>query len=158
MTTFGTLSAGIQQVLSKLSACAGVAIVQEDSQNITTEIAKATGSVGMLILLGIPPFDNTTPLGKLINAKIEIEILVREVPSIWRRTSNQNPIHCSDLGQTVAAALQNVWFQGYQPIRVLKGMPLGSITTKLPGAEPVVFQDYLVQIETMQIFNLSTGS
>lgn len=154
MTTFGTLSTGIQQVLTNLSACAGVSIVQEDSQDIATEVAKATASIGMLVLLGIPVFTNDSPLGKLINAKIEIEILVQEVPAIWRRSKNANPIHCSDLAQAVGQALQNVWFQGYQPLRVMRGDPLGSLTAKAANGDPIVFQAYKLQIETMQIFNL----
>lgn len=146
----------MQSVLTELPACAGVSIVQEDSQSLSTEIAKALASIGMMILLGTPGFRNDVPLGKLVNAKIEVELLVREVPTIWRRSKNPNPIHCSDLGQAVAQALQNVWFAGFQPLRIIHGYPLGSVSAKGASSEPIIFQDFLLQIETMQIFNLAT--
>ncbi len=135
----------------------GVSLVQEDAQDIETEIAKATGEVGMLVLLGVPAFGNDSPLADRVNARIQIEILVREVPAIWRAASNtaqQTPVHCSDLGQAIAPALQGLVVTGYQPLRMLKGEPLGNFISQQQkeAGEAVIYQDYRLELETMQIF------
>lgn len=153
MTPFSTLSAAIQAALAALDSTAGVSIIQEDSQNIAVEIQKATGSVGMMILLGIPGFKNKdAKLSSVVNADLTVEILVREVPAIWRRKANANAIHCSDLGQAIAPALQGLVVTGFEDLRVLGGYPVGNFAAARQGQDPLVFQDYVVQLETMQVF------
>jgi hypothetical protein len=154
MTPFSTLSQAIQDKLKALSTCAGVSIVQDDDQNVATMIAKATGSIGMLILLAIPDFKNKDgTLTNIINADLKIQILIREVPTIWRRQSNNNPIHCSDLAQAISPPLQGLVVPGFEPLRILTGLPLGNFVTMLTSGKTVSFQDYLLELETMQIFS-----
>jgi hypothetical protein len=152
LTPFTTLSQAIQAQLVTLSQMAGVSIVQEDSQDISTEITKATSEIGMMVLLGIPGLENESPLSDYINGKIRVEILIREVPAIWRLASNANPIHCSDLGQAIAPGLQGFIVAGFEPLRVIKGEPLGNFTEKQSSS---VFQDYRLEIETMQVFEIA---
>lgn len=159
MTDFCTLTSGIKAAIGQFapSQIAGVSIVIEDDENLGSMIAKATGQIGMLVFIGIPHFKNEDgKLASLINATLNVEVLIREVPTIWRRSANQNPIHCSDLGQAVAAAVQGAGIAGFQPLRVISGMPLGKLLAD-PGTVQPPWQDYLVIIETMQIFNLSSG-
>jgi hypothetical protein len=153
MTPFSTLSQGIQQALSALDVAAGVSLVQDDAQDLVTEVTKAYDQTGMMILLGTPEFKNEDKLADVVNAIISVEILVREVPTLWRNNGTANTIHCADLGQAIAPALQGLYIPGFEKLRVLTGESLGKALGEREGQEPLIFQDYLLVIQTMQIFS-----
>ncbi len=147
MTPFTTLSQAIQIKLESLASFAGVVLVQEDDGDVPTMIEKEIGRVGMGALLGVPDFVNEdATLANVINAKIKIQILFIEVPSLWR-TDNSKP-HCADLGQSSGAALQGLVVDGFEPLRVLNGQ---RVVDKEIGPLGL----YWLEIETMQIFDAS---
>src|SRR5581483_3559677 len=146
MTPFSTLSAAIQAKLQSLSIMAGVAMIQEDAGDVPTMIEKELGRVGMGALFGTPDFTNDDPLCDVINAKIKVQILFMEVPTLWRKTVNKP--HCADLGQAASPALQGLASNGFEPLRVLRGEP---VVDKEIGAVGL----YRLEIETMQIFDAS---
>lgn len=158
MSDFSTLTNGIQAAIGQFAPkqSAGAAIVQEDDEDVSSEILKAQQSLGMMILIGIPEFKNQDKLADVLNAIISVEILIREVPALWRVASNANPIRCQDLGKAVAAALQGAVITGFEKLRVIHGESLGNIRGKDSLNNPTVFQDYLLVVETVEIFNPAT--
>lgn len=145
MSTFSNLSTAIQNQINAKAAAAGAALVQEDAGDLATQLEKKLGSVGMMALIGTPQFTNNDPLSLLINAKIRVQILIMEIPSIWRKDGTR--IHGPDWGQKIAAALQALRVTGFQDLRVLNGQPVDS------PKEASVVNLYRIELETMQIFS-----
>lgn len=145
MSTFSNLSTAIQNQINAKAAAAGAVLVQEDAGDIPTQIEKKLGSVGLMALIGTPQFANDDPLSLLINARIKVQILIMEIPAIWRKDATR--IHGPDWGQKMAAALQALRVTGFQDLRVLSGSPVDS------PKEASIVNLYRLELETMQIFS-----
>ena len=112
MSKLKTLTDAESAVLTPLLAqgrpLAGAALVVEDMQDLNTEIVKSMSDIGLMILLGVPLFTNSRDnSGALIAASISQQILVGEVPAVWRNAADTN-VHCQDAARIVAASLQGL--------------------------------------------------
>ena len=144
MSTFSTLTTAQVTKLNSVASLAKVAVVLEDTADLQAEIATALGSVGLIVLIGIPSFKNESDFTAQITAEIDQQILVQECPSVWRNDPT-NP-HCQDVALKVATALQGLTVAGFQKLRIAGGMPLGNIKPD-PNAE-ISFQDYRLDLKT----------
>ena len=144
MSTFSTLTAAQVAKLQTVAALNAVAIVVEDTSDLTAEMAAQISAVGLVILIGIPAFKNESDMTKNVTADIDQQILIRECPPVWR--NNAALPHCQDVAVAVAAALQGLNVAGFQLLRVIGGQPLGNIRPD-PKKE-ISFQDYRLDLKT----------
>ena len=140
MSTFATLTAAIIAQLNATAALEGVAWVLEDTADLDTEIAEQLGQFGMMGLIGIPRFENQAPFGSTVTATVKLQLLLSEVPSVWRE-DNDTP-HCQDIARIAAAALQGLQAPGFNKLRVMTGEPTG-----VDKADPK-FQYFRLDLET----------
>jgi hypothetical protein len=145
MASLTDLSNAIQTRITAAANAPGATLVQEDAGNVPVQIEKQLGGVGLMALLGTPQFTNDDPLAALINARIKVQILVMEVPAIWR--ANASRVHGPDWGRQIAAALQALRVPGFQDLRVLSGGPAD------PPKDADAVNLYRLELETMQIFS-----
>jgi hypothetical protein len=144
MSTLKTLTDAEIAKLAAVSQLAGIPVVVEDTADLTAEIATQVGTVGMVILIGIPSFKNESSFSTDLPAEIEQQILVRECPAVWR--NNPDNIHCQVAAQMVAQSLQALTVAGFQTLKVVGGMPLGNI--RPDPQKPISFQDYRLELRT----------
>ena len=145
MASLTDLSNAIQTRIGAAANVPGAKLVQEDAGNVPVQIEKQLGSVGLMALLGTPAFTNDDPLSLLINARIKVQILVMEVPALWRKDAGR--VHGPDWGRQIAAALQALNVPGFQDLRLLSGGPVE------PPKDADAVNLYRLEIETMQIFS-----
>ncbi len=95
----------------------GAAIVTEDTADLQTQIDKAIGNIGMLILIGEPIFDQVasefSPTGTL---KITLAVAIGEIPVIWR-TATTKP-KAKDVALIVTQLLHNLKIDGFVNLKV----------------------------------------
>jgi len=145
-------SAVLTPLLARGKPLAGAALVVEDSHDLNNEILRAMGELGLMILIGVPLFTNSRDnSGALVAAGISQQILVGEVPAIWRNVPDTN-VHCQDAARIVAAALQGLLLPNQQRLRVVFGMPLGTFKGEFKKSE-TVFQYYRLELETNMTFD-----
>ena len=154
--TFSDLHDAEFAVLNPLLAngrkLAGVAVVREDVADLNTEILQAMSSVGLMILLGTPPFDNSKGnTGPLVVAGVRQQILIGEVPAVWRN-ADDTKIHCQDAALVVAASLQGLLLPNHQRLIVTGGTPLGTFKGEMKKTESV-FQYYRLELEVAMTFS-----
>ena len=147
MSTLKTLTDAENTALTNVAALNGVTIVVEDDADLTTEIAKALGTLGMLVMIGLPSFHNEVTFAPVITAKIDQQILISEVPSLWRDANDDKP-HGSVVAQMVAQSLHGLRVAEFQQLRCKTGEPHGSGLLKLNDGSHVTFQMYIVTLET----------
>jgi hypothetical protein len=95
-----------------------VTILIEDAQDLETKINKALNELGMLVLIGQPVLENTTPLSQRANFKVSVSVAVGENPLLWRGA--HKPV-CLDVVQTAVQLLQGFQIQGFLALKVLRG-------------------------------------
>ena len=155
MSTFKSLTDQESAVLTPLLAAgqslAGASLVVEDVQDLNTEITQAMGEIGLMILIGMVPFDNAADksAGAVI-AACKQQILIGEVPAIWRNAADTN-VHCQDAARIVAKALQGLLLDNQQRLHVVSGTPLGTFKGEIK-TNPSVFQYYRLELETVIAF------
>jgi len=98
---------------------AGIAVLTEDTNDLTTKIAKAIDQIGMLVLIGEPHYVNSTPTAPQSGLKVNFAIAVGETPIIWRDAANLKP-HCKDVSEYVNQLLAQFPVAGFLPLRVLR--------------------------------------
>ncbi|HEX9046098.1 MAG TPA: hypothetical protein VF988_03650 [Verrucomicrobiae bacterium] len=144
MSTFKTLTDAQAAKLAGTAALNGITVIAEDTGDLPTEISEALGSVGLIVLLGIPSFKNDTSFSGGINAEVDQQILIQECPSVWRNDPTHP--HCQDVAIAVAAALQGLIAPGFQLLRVVNGETLGNI--KPDPNNPISLQHYKLELKT----------
>jgi hypothetical protein len=145
-------SAVLTPLLAQGQPLAGASLVVEDTQDLNAEILKSMSDIGLMILLGVPSFDNSRDnSGSKVAAGISQQILVGEVPAVWRNAADTN-VHCQDAARIVAAALQGLLLPNHQRLRVVFGMPLGTFKGEFKKSESV-FQYYRLELETNMTFD-----
>jgi hypothetical protein len=139
-------SATLAPLLAAGKSLAGASVVVEDVQDLNTEIVQAMSDIGLMILLGTPSFTNrsgTSP-GSIV-AAIDQEILIGEVPAVWRNAGDTN-VHCQVAAQIVSVALQGLLLGTNQRLSVISGEPLGTFKGEVKS-NPSVFQYYRLHVE-----------
>ena len=131
MATLSDLTAAIvsrlqsaQQPGGAAPQLTGAVILREDAHDLETEINKAIGQTGMLILVGQPHFTNTATLtNPAAQLKINTAIAIGELPALWRRprADGQPRPHAVDAVQLVTQLLHHYKIDGFQPLCVLRG-------------------------------------
>ncbi|HEV2207307.1 MAG TPA: hypothetical protein VG167_00915 [Verrucomicrobiae bacterium] len=129
MSNLGLYAAAIQARLQEKQGQPGyvlndVVILTEDALELETQISKALGEVGMMILIGTPELDNTTAEKTVANMKVQSDLAVGEVPTLWRGDGKPT---CTEVTAEVIARLQGFRVSGFQPLAVLRG---GSVPDK----------------------------
>ena len=97
----------------------GIQILTEDTNDLTTKIAKAIDSIGMLVLIGEPHYVNGTPTAPQSGLTVTFAIAVAETPIIWRDAQNLKP-HCKDVSEFVNQLLAQFPVAGFLPLRVMR--------------------------------------
>jgi hypothetical protein len=101
-----------------LSNNADAVVLREDSHDLQTEINKAIGQIGMLILVGMPYFMNRSTLqNPNLEAAITFAVAIGEHPILWRK-NQRDP--ASTVGQIVAQLLHNFKVPGFNWLRVVR--------------------------------------
>jgi len=98
---------------------AGIAVLTEDTNDLTTKIAKAIDSIGMLVLIGEPHYVNGTPTAPQSGLTVKFAIAVAETPIIWRDAGGLKP-KCKDVSEYVNQLLAQFPVAGFLPLRVLR--------------------------------------
>lgn len=108
-----------------LAAAAAATVLREDVHDLPTEINKAIGRIGMLVLVGMPHFTNQSALmNPTSQLDIDFSIAIGEAPVLWRKyDADKNLITptAADLALTVTQIFQNFTIAGFNPLRVLRG-------------------------------------
>lgn len=106
-----------------LAGAAAAVVMREDAHDLQTEINKAIGNIGMLILVGMPHAENTaTMTNPHVNLKISFAIAIGEHPILWRKANvdgSQRPF-APQVAQLVAQLCQNMILPGFNPLRVVR--------------------------------------
>src|SRR5712664_1833387 len=102
----------------------GVAIVREGTADVGTQVDKAVDQTGMLIIIGIPRYDNTMQSQHVGNMKMATEIAIGENPTLWRNGPPNMKPPCLTVEKRVRELLQGFGIVGFQPLRVMTGVPL----------------------------------
>jgi hypothetical protein len=144
MSTFSTLTTAQVAKLNSVAKLSGIAIVVEDTSDLTTEMAIQIMETGLVVLIGIPAFKNESEFSNNVTADIDQQILVRECPPIWRDAPGV--LHCQDIAQMVAQSLQGLNVVGFQKLRVVNGTPLGNV--RPDAKKEISFQDYRLELKT----------
>ena len=118
---------------------ADAVVLREDSHDLQTEINKAIGQIGMLLLVGMPHFVNRSTLqNPNLEAAISFAVAIGEHPILWRKAP-RDP--ASTVAQIVAQLLQNFQVPGFNWLRV----------TRVDYVPDKKRQLYEVSIETLLI-------
>lgn len=97
-----------------------IELLKEDTADLETEIDKAIGEVGMLILIGQPSWSNIESARLVSNNDLRVEIAVGEMPTVWRDAAGEKPV-CEDVALRVAELLQGLAVAGFAPLSVVRG-------------------------------------
>lgn len=138
MGELSDFTAAIEARLKALPALAGIEVLVEDAAELESKINTALAELGMLILIGEPSLDNTTPTSRVGNMKISSSLAVGENPTIWRGVGK--PV-CVDVAGIVVKGLQGLAVAGFQPLRVLRA-------DKVPDKRRQIYE---IAIESMVI-------
>jgi hypothetical protein len=125
---------------TRLAGMSRVAIMTEDAQDLDTKINKALNELGMVVVIGQPVLENTTPLSQRANFKVHVSLAVGENPLLWRGALK--PV-CLDVVQSVVQLLQGYPVAGFQPLRVQRADFIPDKKRQL----------YELPIESMLMFN-----
>jgi hypothetical protein len=110
-----------QQSGGSLAAAASAVILREDAHNLETEINKAIGKTGMLILVGMPRFKNSATLSNPnVQMEISAAVAIGENPAIWRKPDSSRPT-APQVTQTVCQLLHAFRIAGFQPLAASRG-------------------------------------
>ncbi len=125
MTAIVARITAAQAAGASAAALAGAAVLREDAHELATEIQKAIGKIGMLILVGQPTFDQEqSAFSPTAVLKIKLAIGIGEVPIIWRTPNSGRP-SAQDTAVILTGLLHNLKVDGFVNLRVLgaKYMP-----------------------------------
>jgi hypothetical protein len=139
MSKFSSLTTAIQTKLQADPALQGVTVLVEDAAELSSQIDKALGDIGMVVLIGQPWLENQSPLAPSANMKVRTSVAIGENPTTWR--ADGKPV-CTDVVQSVVEQLQAFRIPGFEPLRVTRADYIPNKTRQL----------YEVAIETMSIF------
>jgi hypothetical protein len=125
MATLDTLTQSIVDRLTAaknpggaLAAAKDAVILREDAKDLQTEINKAIGSIGCLILVGMPHFINRASIqNPRLEMMISTDIAIGEHPILWRK---DNRPHAPTLAQIVAQLLHGYKIDGFNWLNVLR--------------------------------------
>ena len=96
-----------------------IAVLTEDTNDLATKIAKAIDQLGMLVLIGEPHYDNSTPTAPQSGLKVTFAIAIGETPIIWRDAAGLKP-NCKDVAEYVHRLLAQLPVTGFLPLRVVR--------------------------------------
>jgi hypothetical protein len=98
---------------------AAAVVLREDAHDLQTEINRAIGQIGMLILVGMPHFVNkATQQNPNLESVINCAVAVGEHPILWRK-DQRDP--ASTVAHIVAQLLHNLKVPGFNWLRVTRG-------------------------------------
>ena len=97
----------------------GIVVLTEDTNDLATKIAKAVDQIGMLVLIGEPHYDNSTPTAPQSGLKVTFAIAIGETPITWRDTAGLKP-NCKDVAELVHRLLAQFPVNGFLPLRVAR--------------------------------------
>ena len=98
---------------------ADISVLTEDTNDLTTKIAKAIDQIGMLVLIGEPHYVNGTPTAPQSCVKVTFAVAVGETPIIWRDAAKLKPT-AKDVAEYVNQLLAQFPVAGFLPLRVLR--------------------------------------
>jgi len=95
-----------------------IELLKEDAAELEHQIDKSLAEVGMMILINHPDWLNTELVRLVSNNDITSEILITEMPTVWR--DGIAPV-CEDVAIEVTKLLQGLPVEGFAPLRVSRG-------------------------------------
>lgn len=97
---------------------AAAVVLREDAHDLQTQITKAIGQIGLLLLVGMPHFVNKSTLqNPNLEAAISFAVAIGEHPILWRK-DQRDP--ASTLAQLVAQLLHGFKIDGFNWLRVTR--------------------------------------
>ena len=97
---------------------AAAVVLREDVHDLQTEINKAIGQIGMLILVGMPHFLNESKLAtNHLEVKIGFAVAIGEHPILWRKNSRDS---AGTVALIVAQLLHGLQIAGFNKLRVAR--------------------------------------
>jgi len=104
-----------------LHAAAGAMILREDVHDLPTEINRAIGQIGMLILVGMPHFENSATLSNpTLQMNVHCAVAIGENPMVWRKADASRPT-APEVAQAVCQLLHTFKIAGFQPLAAIRG-------------------------------------
>ena len=94
----------------------GVTVLTEDAQDLETQINKAIGEIGMLILIGEPSWTSDGQARRVATGRVASEIAIGEMPTLWR-TDNSKP-RAQALATEVIRQVLGLAPKGFTPIEL----------------------------------------
>jgi hypothetical protein len=97
---------------------AAAVVLMEDVHDLQTEINKAIGQIGMLILIGMPHWKNTATMqNPNVQDVIQIAIAIGEHPVLWRSGERDK---APTVASIIEQLLHNYKIPGFQYLKVTR--------------------------------------
>ena len=96
-----------------------IVVISEDTKDLETEINKAIAQIGMMVLIGEPHYENSTPTAPQSGLKVLFAVVVGETPTIWRDAAGLKP-KARAVSEYVHRLLAQYPVPGFLPLRVTR--------------------------------------